>query len=231
MEYGECKPGIKTCYNGQNTDVSPITPQDEVCDGLDNNCNGFVDEDNNKPPKAFLIVLDVSGSMSDNIDTIKQTICAFSQTNISNNSLFAIIEVSIGYSAPYIFLAQDFSSSQETCDLMNTQGFGEVNGGLSFEYMLQGMLLSSNITWPSNMDRKVIAFTDEEKQLYLNTDEDNVLIQCQDNNYEIGIFTLSTFFDQWNNVVNTCGGYEDVLTNDVQEMKQSLITHYFGICQ
>jgi hypothetical protein len=42
---GVCAAGVQTCQNGQLVQVTaPITPTPEVCDGLDNDCNGKVDD-------------------------------------------------------------------------------------------------------------------------------------------------------------------------------------------
>ena len=41
---GVCTPGIMTCDSGALLCQDHIGPTDEVCDGLDNNCNGSVDE-------------------------------------------------------------------------------------------------------------------------------------------------------------------------------------------
>ena len=47
---GECKPGKLICDpNGQVVCAGGVGPQPEVCDCLDNNCNGQVDEDNPAP--------------------------------------------------------------------------------------------------------------------------------------------------------------------------------------
>ena len=40
---GECRQGTTMCINGTLVCTS-VGPRDEVCDGLDNNCNGSVDE-------------------------------------------------------------------------------------------------------------------------------------------------------------------------------------------
>jgi hypothetical protein len=42
---GVCAPGVRVCRNGMLTDDKPARlPSAEVCDGLDNDCNGKVDE-------------------------------------------------------------------------------------------------------------------------------------------------------------------------------------------
>src|SRR6185503_19502142 len=43
---GECELGVQTCVNGQwGSCVGGKGPTAEVCDGLDNNCDGFADPD------------------------------------------------------------------------------------------------------------------------------------------------------------------------------------------
>jgi|GEM_PF-422305 len=44
-DVGECSPGVEVCVNGTLECQGEVGGTDEVCDGLDNNCNG-VDDDN-----------------------------------------------------------------------------------------------------------------------------------------------------------------------------------------
>ena len=41
---GICKPGVMSCYNGVLYCEGHTGPDEEICDGIDNNCNGTIDE-------------------------------------------------------------------------------------------------------------------------------------------------------------------------------------------
>jgi hypothetical protein len=56
LDVGECRSGVRTCTeDGIYADLceEEVTPQAEICDGLDNDCDGMVDEDNVCVGKCF----------------------------------------------------------------------------------------------------------------------------------------------------------------------------------
>jgi Putative metal-binding motif len=54
-DVGECTAGFETCVNGawNGVCVGEITPVPEVCDGLDNDCNGSLDDGLTAPPNSM----------------------------------------------------------------------------------------------------------------------------------------------------------------------------------
>ncbi|OUW00031.1 MAG: hypothetical protein CBD16_07100 [Betaproteobacteria bacterium TMED156] len=79
---GVCSPGEVYCNSGvwgndKNNQFTPglclgeITPQEEICDGADNDCDGVVDYGEEIRETDVLFIVDWSGSMDDQIEAVK----------------------------------------------------------------------------------------------------------------------------------------------------------------
>jgi len=120
-DIGECIAGIQSCVGGVWSDIciNEITPQNEICDDVDNNCDGTIDENvcpvsirringgYNSPSKA---VSDISDAASDTapdkavnsipINVENPSIVSAKQSSSSDNSTTAKIlaDDTAGYS-------------------------------------------------------------------------------------------------------------------------------------
>ena len=87
---GVCSPGEVYCNRGSwGSDVNniftpgfcagEITPQEEICDGADNDCDGEVDYGESIRDTDILFIVDWSGSMDDEIEAVKIALNQFAQ--------------------------------------------------------------------------------------------------------------------------------------------------------
>ncbi len=86
---GVCSPGEMYCSRGAwGNDVDnnfqagfclgEVTPQEEICDGADNDCDGVVDYGEEIRETDILFIIDWSGSMDDEIEAVKIALNRFS---------------------------------------------------------------------------------------------------------------------------------------------------------
>jgi hypothetical protein len=97
---GVCSPGTTACTGGAIVCNQNVQPSAEVCDGLDNNCNGQVDEGN---PGGGLAC-----------DTTKQGVCAAGTTACTGGS---------------IVCNQNVQPSAEVCDGLDNNCNGQADEG------------------------------------------------------------------------------------------------------
>ena len=66
---GHCAPGTRTCRNGRWGECEgQVIPQAEICDGLDNDCNGRIDDNLFNRPSCDLTLGVCAGSRRDCVD-------------------------------------------------------------------------------------------------------------------------------------------------------------------
>ena len=88
---GICEPGIMTCDAGtwgnynEEEDFVPfyckdeIVPQEEICNGIDDDCDGITDWGEEMKDTDVLFIVDWSGSMSDEMDAVMIALNQFAQ--------------------------------------------------------------------------------------------------------------------------------------------------------
>jgi hypothetical protein len=90
VSVGICMPGEAVCVEGKWGNYNEmgiflnklckgeITPQPEdICDGADSNCDGKIDEDKQLEPTDILFIIDLSGSMVEEINAVMTALNSF----------------------------------------------------------------------------------------------------------------------------------------------------------
>ena len=91
LMFGICEPGIMTCeagtwgnYNDDENFIpyfckDEVVPQEEICNGIDDDCDGIVDWGEDMKDTDIVFIVDWSGSMSDEIDAVMIALNQFAQ--------------------------------------------------------------------------------------------------------------------------------------------------------
>lgn len=170
INVGICKAGEMTCSKGtwghykDNGEFSPfmckdeVTPQQEICNGLDDDCDGIVDWGEEMSDTDVLFIVDWSGSMVDEISAVmialNQFASKFSDEEVIKWSFMRGPVAEYVYYTEYLELYQDLIGFTEfLSSLTNLSYLGGMSG--SFEMLLDAIYLSVaglSSTLPMNID-------------------------------------------------------------------------------
>lgn len=241
---GLCRAGHRECHDGREVLEGEIVPTAEICgSGQDEDCDGRVDEvDADPTPQAFALNIDFSGSMSSIIDTVADTLCNWATSGRFIDSRFAIVAVGTPDPNPtYTQLITDFTDANGACvALVDYLINNPLSGGTELiPYSVWGLHndTSFSLTWPDEMVKRVIFFTDEPVQGISiqgnvgdpSADMDNVAQDCVDNNYTVGGFVSGSHYP-WYPMTTPCNGWIEDLSYDEDDMREILDQRFGSEC-
>jgi len=213
---GECKLGESTCAEGEWSECEgSVEPIEEICNELDDNCNGEVDENLNSHDKVDMVFMfDGSGSMCGYKDSIIEGLGQYISDFENSEHRFALVIFPI--------VVSPFGSTPwgVIIDLVDVNQFIATLGAIDCNYpgsepnydvtyALADNTNPAGISWRNDAYPYLIMMTDENPQSWAGYTESEVatnVADCQVGNcesgdpYEIFVFTHTAFFTGWDEI-------------------------------
>lgn len=182
-----CRPGILHCARGEIVCDQQVVPDAEVCDGVDNDCNGIIDDTGKTQDDEYdvVFVIDTSYSMCDEIGAVSAACDRYAMQFDGNNRFKFAIVVMSEFDPPHVIVDTDFtdfSNIRDRLNNINCDGYGAEASLDSMQLVCDKDNNKLNLSWRESASSIMFVFTDEEAQSYTDplTSGSDVIDTCTD---------------------------------------------------